>query len=160
MIIHLKSHKVLGKGAYAHVFQVADRAFKLFLRFPEFPSKQTEKGRRETFISQCEAYQRASFDLRLRKHIADFYGACIIEDVLDSRGQSIKEEYLLDCCYVMKLLSGEDKKFTTSGLREAPQYLWNAYTRFLHVGINLGHSSIFNADDADRFKFIDFDLLW
>src|SRR4051794_35869072 len=77
--IDFNSHRRLGEGAYAHVFQVNDRALKLFLCLPQFPPKQIEEGRRRTYNGQCNAHQLACSDSWLKKRVDEFYGPCLLK---------------------------------------------------------------------------------
>ncbi|MGA3238711.1 MAG: hypothetical protein ABSG03_20730 [Bryobacteraceae bacterium] len=99
MVISFKTDRRLGDGAYSVVYELNGRAFKLFKRYPQVPPRQTEEGRRLTYQHQCEAYELASCDSLLKHHIATFYGRVAIEDVIDTDGRSVKDSYLLDCCY-------------------------------------------------------------
>lgn len=152
MVINMNLHPTLGEGVYAHVFQVDDKAYKLFL---SFRPPQTEEKRRSTFQSQCRAYHRAASDPDLTKHIATFNGTCAIEDVVDLEQKSIKDNYLLDCCYVLEVLSGSKAKVLA--VRDGLSYLHDAYFAFHRKGFYLGDADVFNFDDPERFKFIDFD---
>jgi hypothetical protein len=161
MVIDFSTHRRLGEGVYSVVFEVDGRAFKLFKRHPQVPPKQTEEGRRLTYQHQREAYERASCDPFLKHHIATFYGQAAIEDVIDTDGRSIKEEYLLDCCYVVEVVGGDETK-TASTLRlseiERFAHIREAADRFAGIGIEVLDSSVFNAGDPDHFTFIDFEL--
>lgn len=138
-------------GVYAHVFQIDDRAYKLFLAYP---SHHSEEKRRSTFQSQCEAYRRAGSDPDLTKHVAVFYGTCVIEDVIDKDGQSIKGNYMLDSCYVLEVLSGSHAKVLA--VRDEYSYVSDAYFAFQKKGFDLADADIFNFDDPEWFKFVDF----
>lgn len=151
MIINFNLHPTLGEGVYAHVFQIDDKAYKLFLAYP---SHHSEEKRRSTFQSQCAAYQRAGSDPDLKKHVATFYGTCVIEDVIDKAGQSIKGKYMLDCCYILEALNGSKTKVLA--VRDAYSYVGEAYVAFHQKGFSLADADIFNFDDPERFKFIDF----
>jgi hypothetical protein len=151
MVINFSLHPTLGEGVYAHVFHIDDRAYKLFLAYP---SHHTEEKRRSTFQSQCEAYRRAGSDPDLRKHVATFYGTCVIEDVIDKDGQSIKYNYMPDCCYVLEVLNGSHAKVLA--VRDDYSHVRDAYFAFQNEGFSLADADIFNCDDAERFKFVDF----
>jgi hypothetical protein len=159
MIIDMRSHRHVGSGVYADVFAVQEYAHKLFRSGPEVPPRQTKDGRRRVFRSQCEAFEIAGGDPWLRDHIAAFYGVCMVEDVLDVHGNSLKSGYLLDCCYRLELFDpGEiDSKTTTEWVRNL-DHIGKALQRFTELGIAALDSSVFRYDDADKFKFIDIEL--
>jgi hypothetical protein len=149
MILSLNSR--LDGGVYAHIFKIDDKVYKLFLAFP---SPHSEEKRRSTFQSQCDAYRRADLDPDLKRHVAMFYGTCVIEDVLDEKGQSIKDNYMLDCCHVLEALNGSKAKVLA--IRDHYSYVHDAYLAFLQKGFQLADAHIFNFDDPERFKFVDF----
>ena len=84
LVIHLGAHRRLGEGVYSVVCEVEGRALKLFKRYPQFPPKQTEEGRRLVFQHQCRAYEKAAHDPFVKNHIATCFGPCVIDDVLDA----------------------------------------------------------------------------
>jgi hypothetical protein len=161
MVINFNAHWKLGEGVYSGVYEVEGRAFKLFKRYPQFPPRQTEEGRRLTFQHQCQAYERASSGTFLKNHIATYYGQFIIDDVVGADGSSLKESYLLDCCYIMEVMGGSETK-TASALRLAEierfPHIKEAADRFAGIGIEYRDSSVFGVDDPEHFKFIDFEL--
>ena len=161
MVINFNTHQRLGEGVYAIVYEVEGRAFKLFKRYPQFPPKQPEEGRRLTFQHQCQAYEIASSDPILKNHIATYYGRAIIDDVIDEDGGSAKESYLPDCCYVVEVMRGVETK-TASALRlgeiEQVDHIRQATDKFASIGIVFLDSSVFDAADPVRYKFIDFEL--
>ena len=161
MVINFGTQSKLGEGVYSVVYEVEGRAFKLFKRYPQFPPRQTEEGRRLTFQHQCQAYELASGDPFLQHHIGTYYGRAIIDDVIDEDGSSVKESYLLDCCYVLEVMRGVETK-TASALRlgeiEHFDHIRQATDKFASIGIVFLDSSVFDAADPVRYKFIDFEL--
>jgi hypothetical protein len=147
---------VLGEGVYATVFRIGSVVYKLFRSRPEVPPKQTLEGRRRVYGDQCEAYRVACADTYLANRIAYFHGPAIVTDVLDAEGRTIKDAYLLDCCYAIELLDGEETKFPRNYRAQYP-HVDSAIKRFEQHGIDIGDSSVFRICDPDRFKFIDFD---
>jgi len=141
---------------YAHAFAVDGKAYKLFLSGPPVPPKQSREGRIATFHAQCRAYELASGDAYLRDHIPTFFGRQLIEDLIDENGQSLKRDYLLECCYAMEILTGEETKFPRNYQTEHG-HLQRAISRFDELGINVGDASAFQMIDPVRFKFIDFE---
>ena len=164
MVINFSVHRKLGEGVYAVVYEVEGRALKLFKRNPQVPPRQTEEGRRRVFHHQCQAYERASNDPFLRDHTATYYGPVGVDDVVDTDGSSAKDQYLLDCCYAMETLAvtenRESKTASALSLAEFERYphIREAANRFAEMGIEFRDSSVFDADDPERFKFIDFEL--
>jgi hypothetical protein len=161
MVINFSTHRNLGEGVYSVVYEVEARAFKLFKRYPEVPPRQTEAGRRLTFQHQCEAYDRASSDPFLKNHIATYFGPFVIDDVVDADENSVKDAYLLDCCYAVEVMGGRETK-TASALQrsevERYPHIREAVNRFAGIGVEFLDSSVFDADDPEHFKFIDFEL--
>lgn len=158
MIIRLGQRAVrLGPGGvYAHAFAVDGKAYKVFLSGPEIPPKQSRQGRIATFHAQCKAYELASGDAYLRDHVPTFFGCHFIEDVIDENGQSLKQYYLLDCCYAMEILTGEETKFPRN-YQAQHAHLHDAVRRFDELGINVRDASAFQMTDPVAFKFIDFE---
>lgn len=155
VVFDLSRTRIIGRGIYAKVFDLEGKAYKLFVRVDGPPPKQTVEGRRRTFLAQCEAYERASQDLLLRDHIAANFGPCVVEDVINLNG--IKDSFLLNCCYSIELLGGEETKFPANYV-ETYSHLADAIRRFRNLGIDLTDSSVFDIDDPLRFKFIDFEM--
>jgi hypothetical protein len=157
IVVDLRKNRLIDRGVYAKVFDVEGRAYKLFLRVDGIPPKQTVAGRRSTFFAQCEAYERASLDFFLKDHVATYFGPCAVDNVIGEDGISIKEWFLLDCCYAIEILDGKETKFPTNYV-ESYSHLADAVRRFKNLGIDLTDSSAFNIDDPLRFKFIDFEM--
>jgi hypothetical protein len=141
-------------GATADVFDVGGIAYKVFRVY----GVASPERARDRFESQCEAYRRAAADPWLRLHAATFYGSASIEDIINEDGESIGEQYLLDCCCCMELLSGNEKKLSMCDVRKSSEHLQEAKRRFSEAGIDLSDSSVFNGEDRERFKLIDFGL--
>jgi hypothetical protein len=90
---------------------VDGRAYKLFLSGPENPPRQTKTGRKRVFESQCVAFRLLSQDPWLQSHAATLFGQCMVDDVIGEYGTSVKDDYLLDCCYSIELLDLGGIKF-------------------------------------------------
>ncbi len=165
---------MLGPGGnYAHVFELDGKAYKLFLAGPEILPRQTRDGRKRVFKSQVEAYQLLFRDPWLQNHSATFYGVCTIEDVIGGDGNSLRDDYLLDCCYALELLDlGEIDPITGFYMNEA-KLVWlkhghltsyyenhvkDAEARFKMLGIATMDSSVLFYRDPETFKFIDFEI--
>jgi hypothetical protein len=74
--------------------------------------------------------------------------------VIDKEGMSIRNNYMLDCCCVLELLEGSKAKVLA--VRDKFDYLYDAYFTFRQKGFDLPDADVFNFDDPERFKFIDF----
>jgi hypothetical protein len=161
MTIAMKLHHRLSiepgaySGATADVFNVGGIAYKVFR---VYGTAQPVERVRVLFESENGAYRRAAADSWLQRHTATYYGPSAIDDILDEDGESVGRMYALDCCYRMELLTGDERKFLAAGLREGNEHMREAGRRFREVGIDLRDSSVFNGEDAERFKFIDFRL--
>lgn len=157
--IDIHRHITIEPGAYsgatADVFEINGAAYKVFRVYAV--AKMPEQVR-SLFESECEAYRRANADVWLRQHTASYYGACIIEDILDGDGKSVGDKYALDCCYGIELLVGNESKFYGSPLRQSFDHLREAERRLRLQGIDVRDSSVFNYESAEQFKFIDFRL--
>lgn len=159
MLVNLNVHRQIGRGVYATILEVDGRALKLFFTGPKvLPTLpfQSAGGRRKTYESECNAYLRAGSDPVLRKHIATFYGSRTIEDVIDSEGKSIGKSFLLDCCYELELLTGHERK--TADVLYNYTHLRDIKKCFAEVAIDILDSSVFDYEDAARFKLIDFNV--
>jgi hypothetical protein len=79
------------------------------------------------------------------------------DDVFDDRGQSIKDRYLLDACYAVELLSGEETKVAEACLK------WEHIRRIVEVfqarGIETSDASVFKGHHPALFKLIDIELV-
>ena len=66
-----------------------------------------------------------------------------------------------DCCYVVEVMRGVETK-TASALRlgeiEQVDHIRQATDKFASIGIVFLDSSVFDAADPVRYKFIDFEL--
>jgi hypothetical protein len=59
-----------------------------------------------------------------------------------------------NCCHVLELLNGSKAKVLA--VRVDYSYVREAYFAFHQKGFDLGDADIFNFDDPERFKFVDF----
>lgn len=142
-------------GAAADVFNVGGIAYKVFRVYGVAQPVERVRAR---FESECAAYELTIGESWLRQHTATYYGTSAIDDILDEEGVGVGSIYALDCCYRMELLAGDERKFLAAGLREANEHLREAERRFSERGIDLRDSSVFNGENAEKFKFIDFRL--
>jgi hypothetical protein len=107
MVIDQRRHEKLYHALYSDVFCAEDRVYKLFKDSLD-PNLRDQAGR--LFEAQCDTFCRAEPDAVARRHVPQFYGPCVIDDVLDREGMSIKQGYLLAYCYVIELLHGTELK--------------------------------------------------
>jgi len=142
-------------GATADVFDINGKACKVFRVYGVTRSLEQVKT---LFESECEAYNRATADAWLGHHIAAFYSRCVFEDIIDSQGNSVGHEYALGCAYGIELQVGSEGKLYADGLLQTFAHLQEARSRFLAQSIDVRDSSVFNYEDAERFKLIDFRL--
>jgi hypothetical protein len=158
MIIDLRACGDVKSGAYSIVHVFEDRAYKLFRSKPEVPPRLTEDGRREIFIRQCQAYRVALSSGTIAKHIPMYFGTITVEDVIWKSGDSIKDRFLLDCCYVTELLDGPEHKVTDAVVLENFPHIAEERKRLEQYHIRTMDSSVFYAYDQERFKIIDFEI--
>jgi hypothetical protein len=76
-----------------------------------------------------------------------------VADVIDDTGTSVKERYLLDCCYILEAIQGIDANVNQEKVRSC-KHIKLAVERFRSLGIDASDSSVFHYADAERFKFI------
>lgn len=163
--------KFLSEGAFADVFvgESNDRVLKIFAS-PTHVKKRhppnDEKRRRDTFESECAAYEIAASQTELSRHVPTFYGRVPVTDVIGRDGKSVKDQYLLDCCYEMERVFGDPPVKIGACPDDFYPHIAAARTTFISAGIyHIGDSSVFFADDAERFIVIDFatreyELMW
>src|SRR5580704_17567751 len=112
----LKTSNRLGVGgAYADLFRSDNSklVFKVFVG-PKHPSKgyaaDDEQRRRNTFEAEYRAYSIVSQDPALSAHAPGLFEKSIVDDVLDHNGISVRGHYLIDCCYRMQFIAGDEHK--------------------------------------------------
>jgi len=158
MIIDLRTCTDRKSGEYSIVSSFCGRAYKLFRSKPEVPPRRMKEGRREIFLRQCEAYRVASSFVYLAKHIPAYFGTITIDDVIGESGESIKDDFLLDCCYVTEQLDGAEYKVTAANVLENYPHVAEERKRMENYRIRTMDASVFYADDPERFKIIDFEM--
>jgi hypothetical protein len=156
-------------GAYSDIFHIENgRVVKLFisrnhrtnvnqeLTTPEHFKRARDKRRQQTFVSEYEAYEIAMKDPFLRNHIPQFFGRVEISDVLDNEGRSVSDWYLLDCCYALEYIEGDDVKLSECR-RRGWRHISELEEALQEAGISyLCDASLFMSDDVTSFKIIDF----
>jgi hypothetical protein len=100
------------------VYAFQGRAYKLFRSRSEVPPRRTRAGRREIFERQREAYHVEGNFAFLAQHIPQYFGTVEVEDVISTEGESIRDGFLLDCCYVTELLNCTENKVTDAVVLE------------------------------------------
>jgi hypothetical protein len=117
---------------------------------------QDDDRRRNTFISECEAYDRAAQHPFLRNHVARSFRRCVIEDVTGPAG-CVADRYMPDCCCAMEYMEGVPTKIGELFIESRPDHIRKALRAFREAGIHhLTDPSIFFPDDPEKFRFIDF----
>jgi len=156
MVIDLRKHEneKLYHALYSDIFAAEDRVYKLFKKYndPNFDDRSRTK-----FTAQCDAYVRAAGDTIIGRHVAEYYGACSVERVLDADGVDVTNRYFLDACYGIERLYGPDLKVNDEEILSNCAYVFEIRRRFEDFGIDTSDSSVFFFNDPDRFKLIDFE---
>lgn len=162
----LKTTDIIASGAYADIFRPpqSELVYKLFTSGRHRTNEgqgltrpEDDDRRRKTFVSECEAYERAAQHPFLRNHIPQYFQRHPVQDVTDLAGRSVAALYMLDLCYVMRYVDGSPLKLgmLTAGYR--PAHIEQALQDFRDAGIShLIDASIFSPDDPEHFTFIDF----
>ena len=135
-----------------------DRAYKLFRSKPEVPPSRTREGRREIFRRQCEAYRVARSFGYLAAHIPLYFGTIEVEDVISTEGESIKDDFLLDCCCVTERLEGMEHKVMHEMILTQSPHVLDERKRLENYRIRTEDDGVFNGDDPTAFKLIDFEM--
>ena len=161
----LRAEDMIESGAYSDIFRpLGDTlAYKLFIsgQHPTNVSQnltrpQDDERRHKTYLSECEAYERAAQRPFLRNHIPRSFRRCVIENVIGS-GTSVAHLYMLDHCYAIQYIEGHARKLGESPDGFCPLHIEKALQKFYDVGVHhLIDTSIFFPDDPNNFIFIDF----
>jgi hypothetical protein len=165
MTIIVMTTDIIALGAYADIFRPpgSTLVYKLFVsgKHPTNESQgltrpQDNDRRRNTFMSECEAYDRAAQHPFLRDHISQSFRRCVVEDVTGPAG-SVADRYMLDCCYAIEYIEGVPRKLGELFIESRPDHIRKALRAFREAGIlHLTDPSIFFPDDPEKFRFIDF----
>lgn len=156
VIIDMKLHAKLGAGVYSDVFSVNGKACKLFKSGPEVPPRQTREGRKRVYLCQVEAYRRTAVDPELQSYLPTFYGPCAIDDVVDEGGKSVREDYLLDACYSLQVLEGQELKLVDPDVARRYPKVPFVRSQLKALGVETLDASVFCL--RDTFKIIDIDI--
>lgn len=160
------AHRVpyMTSGAYADVFidEQAGRVYKLFVSDSEDGVQRSRSTaqlnliRRENFMAEVEAYRIAEADPILSTHTPRFWGVTQAASVHDLSGRLVSDQYLLDACYVVQRLEGQDEKIDPRS-DFAPAHIKAFAQRCKDLGIGYVHDwSAFNVADPEQFMVIDF----
>src|SRR5271169_5429847 len=109
--------KIESPGAFADIFIIEDKIYKVFIGHkhhrcgsPERKSLEDEL-RRITFKSEYDAWEIAAKSEELKSIIPIYYGKCVITRINDENGSDVSDRYLLECCLSMEKINGKDIKF-------------------------------------------------
>lgn len=161
----LMTTDIIASGAYADIFRPrgGTLVYKLFVSGSHPTNErqglirpEDDERRRKTFMSECEAYERAAQHPFLCDHIPQYFQRRTIDDVTGSTG-SVAHRYMLDLCYVMQYINGSPTKLgmLCAGSRSA--HIEVALQAFRAAGIlHYEDASIFSPNDPEDFRFIDF----
>jgi hypothetical protein len=149
-------------GAFSDLFanQELGRAYKLFIgpRHARKPYPESdETRRRKAFASECDAYNIVSGNGALKICAPLFYGTLVVTDVIGRAGDSVKDQYLLNCCYEMEFLIGPSPVKIGVCTSSGWQHISDAQSAFWKAGIkHMTDCSVFFPEDTKKFKIIDF----
>jgi hypothetical protein len=140
-------------GAHADVFAPGDgRIYKLFR------IGRTDRDSRESraaFAAEVQAYQIAGGTPGLADHIPAFFGTCEVEAVLGPTKGDLSAGYLLDCCYGMERLAGDERGAFGVSEDRLPE-VYELLEALESAGISyVADSSVFGWEPGHVLKFID-----
>ena len=148
-------------GHFSDIFRSTDRSslYKLFVG-PRYQSKAYEpedvERRRNTFRSECAAYGIALQNANLSPHVPQCFAAVAVKDVLNTDGDSVGDQYLLDCCYSMEFIEGP-APIKIGACQSEYEHLEQAVEAFKAAGIlYMLDCCVFFSEQQSGFKFIDF----
>ena len=149
------------EGAFSTVIfdYQSHRAYKLFKSEKHSrrdPGESLHDNKcREVFAAELKAYQIAASVQTLKEHTPEFYGTITVDKVLDSHGSDLSPQYLLDCCYCMKLCVGTSSKLGMWLHRYPYLQVFADLMRRHEIGFT-NDCSVFSPDSAANFVLIDF----
>jgi len=176
---NLSDFKVCDKGEFGDIFidEVNKKAFKIFKSY-DYPaplgkeaaflysediSGGTNDYRKRVFDAQIKAYTLVQQSELLKTYTPIFYGKVEVEKVIKDE-KDITPSYLVNCCYEMEFIKGNDYKLEE--LKKLPLLqeiegrmgfkLIDIIKEFEKLRINFTRDSsvIYNKDE---FKIIDFE---
>ena len=141
------------RGRNADIFIPGDgRVYKLFRRGGN--PRATEVSR-SAFKAETQAYIIAASTPSLACHIPEYFGVQPIAGVLDAVGRNGGHRYLLDHCYAIQQLTGEERAafgVPDERLREVEDLL----DEFDRCGVRYAaDSSVFGWENREVLRFID-----
>ncbi len=95
-----------------------------------------DRQRRDTFSAECDAYDIAMANPGIRRHVPDFFGRVEISDVLDENGISMAMNYLLDCCYSIEYVNGNEMKLGFYAEESCPPHVVELLRQMKTAGIS------------------------
>lgn len=143
------------RGSSADIFHdlPARRAYKLFRRARNDASNRVT---RRIFAAESRSYRILEQHPELQRHAPRFFGEYTVTSVRGRQGVSQSSRYLLDCCYSVEWLNGDDLKVFGVPAKSRPAILALMH-RFEAVGIQyMADASVFDWNEPFRAKFIDF----
>ncbi|MBY0514729.1 MAG: hypothetical protein K2P78_12545 [Gemmataceae bacterium] len=145
----------LAYGAYAVVFAIEGRVFKLFKKAAAGSAAITDAERLRTFGYEVDAYTIASGEATLRDYIPRFHGAVVVNSVTaaDEAGTNISDQFFLDRCYCLDRIEGPEHKMLQ---QMRYPHVKRMVQEFHACGIrHLEDACIFFPEDPDKMKVID-----
>jgi len=82
------------------------RVYKLFRRGRDHRATEIS---RSAFVAETQAYKIATSTPSLANHIPEYFGVQSIGRVVDAAGRNCGHRYLLDHCYAIQYLTGEER---------------------------------------------------
>jgi hypothetical protein len=151
-------------GAFSRVFldHENNRAYKLFKseRFGEVFGKQdgerlADADRHAIFQVEVEAFRIANETDELRPYVPKLFGLCSVRSVRDTEGNDLSAAFLLDYCYVLEFLQGDDKKFDDADAKATIGSWHDICAKFARHGINFICDASFFLLPSGEVKLID-----
>ena len=153
----------IGSGQYADVFRISNEAVvKVFRRVGVAAAPLGDEHDHYVAIkviceAECEAYDLATAHPRLSTFVPSGFQRIVVSDVLNERGLSIADQYVLDGAYQMEFILGTAVKSTHPAVASQ----WAAVDAILEemreIGIEYVYdSSIFVPGSRAPFTVIDF----
>lgn len=159
----LRTQDRIGVGAFAEVFRHPQngRVYKLFKQSDTGnllnDNSEHEPGmRRLVFQAEREAYVIAMRSDAIRPFIPTYYGTCEVDQVIDDDGSDISDQFMLECCYIVDFVEGDDTKLTNN-LVQQHEHLRQLTAAMVENGITYWNDgAVFHPADPARTKIIDF----
>src|SRR5215208_3795156 len=107
MVLRLEQRLMRGSSADLFADLEAQRVYKLFRRVANERSNRVTRG---IFDAECRAYELLRSHPELEKRAPEYFGRVVVTAVRDRSGRNRRSHYLLDCCYAIQFLLGEDVK--------------------------------------------------